>query len=591
MKKIALLYAFLAFSLEALEFGSMGNTPASVGGAGVAYKKNEWAMYYNPALLGVNRKANIAYSFGVGYADNNVAELTSIDINALKDLPNDIQGIFTKVTTKNTVSAISNNGTKANPNAKMNFDDLGIFGQVFENIKKPDGSNIKNENDLATYICGINGVSCNGGSGGTGGTTDLDTALKQLQEAAKNDGGAVFDSIKGDLEDAIDETKKNNPDNAGLDILDSIIGNLNGDDVEGLLNGIKECSANGATCSGTEILDKIASNMPGGISMRSTATPGLHAISTIIDTVNKNSLSIHSNNGFVFHIAGDKNRGAIGMGIMMNAYAFAGIELDSTHNQIIIKIDDKTAFKVSSGNGNINLQKVDVSSYNSSSILSDSANHMLHANGLALTEIPLSYGHTIPLFAGDLHLGGSIKYIYALSMNNSQKFNFNDINLNFNLNDNLKETHTFGVDLGALYTIDWFAVGVVGKNLNAPTIKTSAGKYRIMPQFRAGVSAEVWRFTFLADIDLYPNDTLQPGVKNQMVGGGVILDATWLDFRFGAMGDMRKNPYGVILTGGINFFHFLDLSVQSSLKTVDIGGSGLKLPNYFDVRFGGRFQW
>lgn len=578
MKKIALLYAMLAFSLEALEFGSMGNTPASVGGAGVAYKKNEWAMYYNPALLGVNRKANIAYSFGVGYADNNVAELTSIDINALKDLPSDIQGIFQ---TKGK-SRVARDTSNVN-NIFGQDGQLGVFGQVIGNL---GSGGIKNEQDLAGYICKKTNNCSNGAD------KDLSQAIGSIGNS-----GEIFDSIKKDLEDAIDKTKGNNPGNVGLDILDSIIGNLNGDDVENLFNAIEKCSSpNGTngTCNADEMLkDFLKGFGENGISITKGSVAAIDALSTIIDTVNQNSLSIHSNNGFVFHIAGDKNRGAIGMGIMMNAYAFAGIELDKTHNRIIVEINNGTYIEVANNGNKVTLKSGSLTTddYNNYSILSGSANHMLHANGLALTEIPLSYGHTIPLFAGDLHLGGSIKYIYALSMNNSQKFNFNDINLNFNLNDNLKETHTFGVDLGALYTIDWFAVGVVGKNLNAPTIKTSAGKYRIMPQFRAGVSAEVWRFTFLADIDLYPNDTLQPGVKNQMVGGGVILDATWLDFRFGAMGDMRKNPYGVILTGGINFFHFLDLSVQSSLKTVDIGGSGLKLPNYFDVRFGGRFQW
>ena len=92
MKKF-IAFALIISNLVALEFGQIGNTPASVGGAGVAYKKNAWAVYYNPALLGANRQASIAYSFGVGYADSNVLELASIDVNALKNIQDEMNGL------------------------------------------------------------------------------------------------------------------------------------------------------------------------------------------------------------------------------------------------------------------------------------------------------------------------------------------------------------------------------------------------------------------------------------------------------------------------------------------------------------------
>ena len=102
MKKLAFI-ALIVSNIFALEFGQLGNTPESVGGAGVAYKKNAWAVYYNPALLGANRKASIAYSFGFGYADSNVLELASIDINALKNIKDEVNGLnkTATVTTRN----------------------------------------------------------------------------------------------------------------------------------------------------------------------------------------------------------------------------------------------------------------------------------------------------------------------------------------------------------------------------------------------------------------------------------------------------------------------------------------------------------
>ena len=97
----------------------------------------------------------------------------------------------------------------------------------------------------------------------------------------------------------------------------------------------------------------------------------------------------------------------------------------------------------------------------------------------------------------------------------------------------------------------------------------------------------------MLDMDLTPNKTLEPNKLNQMVGGGVILDLNWVDFRFGMMGDMHKNPYGPIFTAGMNIVHFLDFSIQSSTKLIDTGKytKGVRMPNYFKVNFGGRFQW
>ena len=206
----------------------------------------------------------------------------------------------------------------------------------------------------------------------------------------------------------------------------------------------------------------------------------------------------------------------------------------------------------------------------------------------------MAYGHTIALPIGDLHLGATLKYIFATSMDNSQKFDFDNLKIDFgNISNNLRYTHTFGIDLGMLWTMKWLGVGLVAKNLNAPQINTANGKYRILPQVRAGFSAEVWKLTFLLDMDLTPNKTLEPNKFNQMVGGGVILDLNWVDFRFGVMGDMHKNPYGPIFTMGMNIVHFLDFSLQTSAKLVDLGQytNGVRMPNYFKLNLGGRFQW
>ena len=583
MNKLAFI-ALIVSNIFALEFGQIGNTPMSVGGAGVAYKKNAWAVYYNPALLGANRSANIAYSFGVGYADSNVLELASINIDALKNIKDEVNGITKTQTIAGNATGggkpvvfSTRNGTATQANS-WNFSDLGILGDVLGNLTATNNGTTQkgtSDTDLKKYLC----KHYNGNSG-TSGTNGCEN--KNLDEIAK--GLQDLTTIKSELQTAIKKTAEEKGSSTALDILDSIVDNINPDDIKGLVEGLKEGKAD---------LSTILKQIGGGVKISKGTSPALDSLFVIVDTINKNGLNISSNNGIVWHIKGSKNRGAIGMGLLANIYGFAGVELDGTHKRIIIQ-NGNDYFEVGTSGDKITISASDSSTYTSSSILSSSANHKLHANGVAITEVPIAYGHTIPLPLGDLHLGATLKYIFVASMDNSQKFDFDNLKISFgNIKDNLRYTHTFGIDLGALYTMKWLGVGLVAKNLNAPTINTANGKYRILPQVRIGASAEVWRLTFLMDMDLTPNKTLEPNKLNQMVGGGMILDLNWVDFRFGMMGDMHKNPYGPIFTMGMNIVHFLDFSIQTSTKLVDLGEytNGLKMPNYFKVNFGGRFQW
>ncbi len=584
MKKLAFI-ALIVSNIFALEFGQLGNTPESVGGAGVAYKKNAWAVYYNPALLGANRKASIAYSFGFGYADSNVLELASIDINALKNIKDEVNGLTTKTTTVTTRKIKGRNGGQTNGSWK--FEDLGLLGDVLGNLTGKDGNGGTGgttSTDLKKYLCKY--------QNGNGGTNCESQELDKIAQGLDN---AKLDTIKKDLQSAIKKTAGEKGPSVGLDILDSIVSNINPSDIKGLVEGLKEGKAD---------LNTIISKIGGGIKISKGTSPALDSLFTIVDTINKNGLNISSNNGIAWHIKGSKNRGAIGMGLIANVYGFAGVELDSTHKKIIINGNSGNTvggtgnggnyFEVGTDGDKITISSSSSDAFTNSSVLSPNANHKLHANGLLIAEIPVAYGHTIALPIGDLHLGATLKYIFATSMDNSQKFDFDNLKIDFgNISNNLRYTHTFGIDLGMLWTMKWLGVGLVAKNLNAPQINTANGKYRILPQVRTGFSAEVWKLTFLLDMDLTPNKTLEPNKFNQMVGGGVILDLNWVDFRFGVMGDMHKNPYGPIFTMGMNIVHFLDFSLQTSAKLVDLGQytNGVRMPNYFKLNLGGRFQW
>ena len=143
-----------------------------------------------------------------------------------------------------------------------------------------------------------------------------------------------------------------------------------------------------------------------------------------------------------------------------------------------------------------------------------------------------------------------------------------------------------------MYSIGDFSVGLVGKNLNNPSLKLSEDKRLYLnPQVRAGLGYKLGIFHLAFDADLLPNNTLAYAApKSQMVGGGMMVDLRFMDLRIGAMYDV-KNVFndGLILTGGINLFGFLDIAVQSGLKLANIGP--VPLPSNFALKIGGGFSW
>ena len=69
-----------------LGFGSMGQVSSSMGGAGVALKNSAWGIYYNPALLGADRRAKVGYSFGAQFREQNLLQLATIDFEELSQI-------------------------------------------------------------------------------------------------------------------------------------------------------------------------------------------------------------------------------------------------------------------------------------------------------------------------------------------------------------------------------------------------------------------------------------------------------------------------------------------------------------------------
>lgn len=76
--------ALVATYCFGLEFGTMGNVSAGMGGAGVAVKNSPFALYYNPALLSAETKrVRFGYSLGIEVREKNLDKIVDIDLGGL----------------------------------------------------------------------------------------------------------------------------------------------------------------------------------------------------------------------------------------------------------------------------------------------------------------------------------------------------------------------------------------------------------------------------------------------------------------------------------------------------------------------------
>jgi hypothetical protein len=206
----------------------------------------------------------------------------------------------------------------------------------------------------------------------------------------------------------------------------------------------------------------------------------------------------------------------------------------------------------------------------------------VNVRGITLVEMPLSYGHAFDLGSGGrLGIGASAKYLYGKAtttvshvFDSSTNSTLSSKDLTDDLNDNMKSSASFGVDLGLLWKpFASTSFGLVGKNLNAPSFSTKAGeKIKVNRQVRAGVSIDALSWLELtADVDVLPNDTIIPGLKTQHLGGGAeIHPFSCLKLRGGGYTDLAATTSGAVTAGlslGIPWV-FFDLDAAYGLGKV-----------------------
>lgn len=255
--------------------------------------------------------------------------------------------------------------------------------------------------------------------------------------------------------------------------------------------------------------------------------------------------------------------------------------------------------------------------------ISKANNAFMVGNTLDILEIPLSYAMQVYTGGfGTFHAGIALKYIYAGHSSSKTKLTA-DANITKALNDFFgaptgARTHNIGVDVGLAYSLpkDYLIIGIVGKNLNSPTLNANRlastngvpannDKLKMDAQYRLGLSTRAIPMTTLAmDFDLKPNyefggfntkvdNTAQSSgtIRKQVqyISFGAMLNAGILDVRVGAAKDIKEKGSndGWLLSAGIGFGYF-DFAFFSSTK---ISKAVSNTPTEFGFKLGGSFSF
>lgn len=591
-----------------LGFGSMGQVSTSMGGAGVALKNSAWGIYYNPALLGADRRAKVGYSFGAQIREQNLLQVATLDFDEISNIAATLDE---KLLGGASVAggAITIPGTGGSNGVTID----GALGDALGGFFGVEAGGTIGESDIKNAVKDIAGIDC------TTGCSTIDDLGKKLSQIDLNNetGQKALNEVKDRLVDAAKEAK----------VPPLLTGILEGIDISSLPDIIKTLDTENFSFESLLSATNLKITIPRGAD--SDIDKLLDAFDTLNNTLQSNDFSLNSQNGIVIQVRGkertkkieadgigevtvqeaDSGRGAVAVAVLPQMFMNLSATINEKHNQLIIGFgntnggscdimtgkDCTTFIQATPGNGGLTFESSDMSKFQNSSILS--GNHTLHGVALALIEVPVGYGHTIYTAAGDINIGGAVKFIQAFGYRYPGEINFSDFEIEMPKLSDMTMQQTFGIDLGVLYTPSFlrkFNIGLVAKNLNAPRIVMNSGSpITLNPQLRAGVSYEFLDFlTFAFDADILPNNTLSlTNPKSQMIGGGVLADFKYIDFRLGAMKDLQsKAGESAILTTGINLFGFFDVAVEYGLGQ-NVTLYGFNVSNYMAIKLGGQFSW
>ena len=547
MRKFLYVLATCATSMYALEFGTMGNVSASMGGAGVALKNSAFGLYYNPALLSASPKVKFGYSVGVNIQEKNIAQLATIDIANMQ---------------------------KTAQNLAQTFSGAGGGGAVTGVVSAIDSA--------------LGSLLPNGNGNGKTTQEKLKDYLQNNQNGNYND---LIDKIKENI------TNSNSLTDIQKDLITSV---ASGIDFNNLQIG------NGTTGSITNTISSITI----GKGSDKGLDKSMSDIAMVQNALQDNHMNLVSQNGIVLQLGSRPLNDMIGtfaVGLFGSLYSNISLNANADRLRLIIEAGGQYyELKITDDGYTYGLSnKTDYDQHSLIASLQDTNTqnaHSIYMTSFVLSEIPVGYARTFYLKNGNLNIGIAGKLMNSTSMQNkvaiTTKTNFN-AEMNKIVQDfkNTTMDKAVGVDVGAVYEIDlpkfrYLTLGLVGKNLNSPTFTSTLQDITIKPQARAGIAYYTQSgFNLAFDVDLTQNDIIAFSTKDQksqMVGGGAGFIWKGFDLRLGAMKDLRQDN-GLILTGGINVLGLIDIALQSSTKFTDI--QGYPMPQYLSLRVGGSLSW
>ncbi|MFC3848447.1 conjugal transfer protein TraF [Helicobacter baculiformis] len=156
------LWMLMCASMGALEFGQMGDTSFAMGGAGVALENSAWGLYYNPALLDVDARSKLGYSFGVSLGSKNILPLISAARQSSQALSSlDIGSLLTQNNLQFPLTFSANQGSSAQAvikmaNAAKNFLSLnGVQLDSQNGLVLQIHPRLKSRREIGTFAVGI----------------------------------------------------------------------------------------------------------------------------------------------------------------------------------------------------------------------------------------------------------------------------------------------------------------------------------------------------------------------------------------------------------------------------------------------------
>ncbi|WP_188055279.1 conjugal transfer protein TraF [Oryzomonas rubra] len=243
---------------------------------------------------------------------------------------------------------------------------------------------------------------------------------------------------------------------------------------------------------------------------------------------------------------------------------------------------------------------------NESTLKTDLAQSRVNPRGILLLEAPLSYGHDLDLGDyGHLGLGLTLKYLYGETTsatqsiyNSSSDSILSSSDLTKQLSKNRSGKSNFGIDLGALWKPGKMvpvplSVGLVGKNLNAPSFTDKSGnKIPVDPQVRAGIAISPLTWLDLTgDIDVIKNTTVVSGLRSQQLGGGAeFKPVSSLKLRVGGYTDLAQST-GAVTAGFSVGIPWIYIDIDGAYGLGSVKYDGKSYPSEAKVEFSLNFAY